>query len=414
MRCEIGEEKYRLMKRLRDECKQILTKGFELAVGASPYPPDSIMEVLIYAAMNRTYPETAVSSMMTGQNRPGRGQPGRVPSGETVVDRISAKNYMELIIEANGIIEGIIKRARKTGAFDDDIDAAIDIHNVYRYSKKMWKERKRKAEDLKFVKGTKPIPGTSYAHQFLTVHTINARENYTLSFGPVTPLDTMATCAEEVIRRADEHLGKPIRCVYIDAGGYSAPMIHLLHGMLKDYVIRAPKDDRIRTIIEKAKGFGCWLERGYELRNKDTFVKTNIVVVDVEAVKARKHNFPLLKEKEKYLTFATSYLPREGETLLDFCVRIAITYKGRWEIETSYREENHFHANTHSLSYPMRLFLFALSVILYDLYQLIPVLLSQRESFTAMFGKKMTKSQFSFIVTIMMLEAVGFVTITRR
>lgn len=414
VKCEVSKERYALMQRLRDECKQILTKNFELAMKASPYTPSSIMDVLAYASMNRTYPETAVSQMMIGQNKPGRGQLGGVPSGETVVDKISEKEYKYLLAEANSTIGEIVRRARNTGAFKDDIDAALDTHNVYRYSKKMWKNRKREAEDLKFVKGTIPVPGTSYAHQFLTVHTINARENYTLSFGPVGPLDTIASCAEENIRHADENMGKPIRCMYVDTGGYSARMIRMFQRLKKDYVVRAPKDERIVALTEKAKGLWCWFERGYELEDEDGSVKTNIVVVDVEALRARKHNFPLLKEREKYLTFATSYLPGEGENLLDFCVRIAVDYKGRWEIETSYREENHFRGMTHSLSYSMRLFLFALSIILYNLYQVIPAMLGQRKSFMLMFGGRMTKSQFSFIVGMMILEAIGFATINLR
>jgi hypothetical protein len=243
----------------------------------------------------------------------------------------------------------------------------------------------------------------------MTVHTINARENYTLSIEPVIPLAAIVDCARRALQRAEEHLGKRIRVIYIDGGGYSVEMITLAQE--RKYVIRAVKDDRIQEIMKKARGLWCWLERGYEIKNEKGCIKTNIVVVDVEALRSRKHSFPLVKEGERYLTFATNLLPKEGESELDFCIRIAIEYKGRWSIETSYRDQNHFHAQTHSLSYSVRLFLFVLSVVLFDIFQVISFSLSQKEEFMSRYRKKMPKRVFSLAVMLMTFEALGIITV---
>lgn len=396
------------METVRAETRRALTTNFNIALNGSPYDTGDLMEVAIYAAMERKYPEGAVDELTVGKPKL-RGIPGDVPSADTLLDRITGKRYQEILDDGERTIGTIIGRARNSDAFPGEIDAALDIHNVYRHSKKMFKNRKKYAEDIKFVRGAKEKNGAYYAHQYMTVHTINARENYTLSVEPVIPFTAIVDCARRSIQRAEEHLGKRIRTVYIDAGGYSVEMIMLVQE--RTYVIRAVKDERIQEIMKKAKGLWCWLERGYEIKNEKGCIKTNIVVLDMEALRSRKHSFPLVKEGERYLTFATNLLPEEGESELDFCIRIAIEYKGRWSIETSYRDQNHFHAQTHSLSYSVRLFLFVLSVVLFDIYQVVSFLLSQKEEFMTRYRKKMPKRVFSLAVMLMTFEALGIITV---
>ena len=397
-----------LMETVRTETRRVLTTNFNVALNGSPYDTGDLMEVAIYAAMERKYPEGAADELTIGKPKL-RGIAGDVPSADTLLSKIAAKPYKEILVDGENTIGDIIKRARNSGAFPGEIDVALDIHNVYRHSKKMFKNRKKYAEDIKFVKGTKEKNGAYYAHQYMTVQTINARENYTLSVEPVIPLAAIADCARRAIQRAEEHLGKRIRTAYIDGGGYGVDMILLAQE--RKYVIRAVKDDRIQEIMKKAHGLWCWLERGYEIKNEKGCIKTNIVVVDLEALKSREHSFPLVKDGERYLTFATNLLPEEGESELDFCIRIAIEYKGRWSIETSYRDQNHFHAQTHSLSYSVRLFLFILSVVLYDIYQVVSFLLSQKEEFMSRYRKKMPKRVFSLAVMLMTFEALGMITV---
>jgi len=396
------------METVRMETRRVLTTNFNVALNGSQYDTGDLMEVAIYAAMERKYPEGAVDELTVGKPKL-RGIAGDVPSADTLLDRIAAKPYKDILEDGEKTLGDIIERARNNGAFPGEIDVALDMHNVYRHSKKMFKDRKKYAEDIKFVKGTKEKNGAYYAHQYMTVHTINARENYTLSVEPVIPFASIADCARRAIQRAEAHLGKRIRTVYIDGGGYGIEMIMLAQE--RTYVIRAVKDDRIQEIMKKAHGLWCWLERDYEIKNEKGCVKTNIVVVDMEALKSRKHSFPLVKDGERYLTFATNLLPEEGESELDFCIRIAIEYKGRWTIETSYRDQNHFHAQTHSLSYSVRLFLFVLSVVLFDIYQVISYLLSQKEEFMSRYRKKMPKRVFSLAVMLMAFEALGIITV---
>lgn len=405
------EDTRALMEMLRAECRRALTTNFNIALNGTFYDTGDLMEVAIYAAMYRKYPEGAVDEMTTGLPKL-RGIPGDVPSSDTLLGRIAKKPYNAILADANNTIGDVVRRAGNSGAFPDETDAALDIHNIYRYSKKMWKNRKKEAEDLKFVKGTKEKDGAHYAHQFMTVHTINARENYTLSIEPVIPLVSIVDCARRAIQQAEKNLGKKLRAIYIDGGGYSVEMIQLVQEM--KYVIRAPKDDRIRELVKKARGLYCWVERDYEIENEKGRVKTNIVVLDVDALKSRKHALPLVGDDERYLTFATNDLPKEGESELDFCVRIAIDYKGRWAIETSYRDQNHFQAKTHSLSYSVRSFLFALSVVLYDVFQIVSTLLSQKTGFMQGYRKKMKKRTFSFAVSLMTLEALGMITVHLR
>ncbi len=65
----------------------------------------------------------------------------------------------------------------------------------------------------------------------------------------------------------------------------------------------------------------------------------------------------------------------------------------------------------HSLSYSVRLFLFVLSVVLFDIYQVISFSLSQKEQFMSVYRKKMPKRAFSLAVMLMTFEDLGIITV---
>lgn len=56
-----------LMETVRTETRRVLTTNFNVALNGSPYDTGDLMEVAIYAAMERKYPEGAADELTIGK-----------------------------------------------------------------------------------------------------------------------------------------------------------------------------------------------------------------------------------------------------------------------------------------------------------------------------------------------------------
>jgi len=409
--CKTNEDNESLMRRLSRECRDVLVKSFTLAMSDdSYYNAESTFDILTYVATNKTYIETSVKQLRKGAL--GK-EEDVVQSADTVLDRLKGKDPEELLKEARKANQLLLSCAASKGVFDELLDVAVDIHNVYRYTKKKQEKRKKNCDDWQKVVGTEPKGSAYYAHQYMTLESINTDEQYALSFHPKLPLKQKEEILDNLIEWAEEDSGGKIATLFMDGGFYTTETIRKCMKRKKHYVIRAPKNEKTKPIIEKCSGLWCYIERDFIVGDGEDSEKTNLVVVDTEALKNRGHDLSLREKRERYYTFITDMLPSENQNTLDFCIDLAKDYGKRWGIETGYRDKIEFRGFTHSLSYSVRLFLFLLSVILYNLWRLMNKIISEHPRFFQWYRDGMTKSELSFMLVLVILEAVGIITIRR-
>ncbi len=94
----------------------------------------------------------------------------------------------------------------------------------------------------------------------------------------------------------------------------------------------------------------------------------NVVTISSSLLKRNCMSMELVNRKEKSVTLAPNIESFAGEELPDYLLRISRFYRRRWRVETSYRYIENFHGETHSLHYHDRYLLFALDVLLYNMW----------------------------------------------
>jgi hypothetical protein len=299
----------------------------------------------------------------------------------------------------------VIRKAVKEGEFEKSFDVSLDSHNVYRYTKiKDGNKRKRKCDDIQKVVGTKPKNGCYYAHQYMTVKAVNGDFNPTLHVKPVLPLADRVKIASELIDTADKKTGYNVNCILGDGDFDSVGMVNMCYAKGKHFIVRADKDKKVQQIIkEKCSGLWCYIEYNYTKGKRDHTAQYNLVVIDVNLLKLHNVDMPLLGKKEKYLVYATDLSPKPKKDIVDFCINLVKRYKKRWGIETGYRDKIEFRASTHALSYSIRLFLFLLSVILYNIWIEVNNETKESDERVKMYPDGISKYLICFLLTIAIL-----------
>ena len=213
-------------------------------------------------------------------------------------------------------------------------------HRVPRYRRPKGEYKgKRDARNLPMTVAGKRVAGTNLAHEFATIELVG--EGPRLPFDVVPWFhgsryrDTVSILIDgarlwvdvDLLLMDREFLNEESVGAAIDAG------VHFL--------IPAKDTGRVKMAKERCRGFTHLVEP-YKMGD----YTVNLVVVDTECI----------GEEEGHIAFVTD-LP--GEMWRE----LALIYSKRWGIETGYGEKEGFRARTCSLSYPVRLFLFLVSVL---------------------------------------------------
>ena len=318
------------------------------------------MSLLLLADLVGYSPETgdAISRLMGTM-----GSELRLPSADTALAALNATDASELMSQFR---HAVVRQLQSADAVPDGyFIVAGDTHDVKRYSKKGVDAsgRKRKADDLKYVSGTKPERSCSYAHKFITLE--SAMSGYTLDMHPHLPLSELPSGVSMMLDRTEAACGRHIPLLLYDAAGYSAPFVTMLRRRKTDFIIRAPKNSAIKKLIAGRRGTYGAVIRDYQI-DGDADAPVNLVIVSTELLRKHRMKLPLVDRKEKWITLAADLSPAEGEEDTAFMLRIARLYGKRWSVETSYRCIEDFHGETHSLHYQARYLLFAIAVLLYN------------------------------------------------
>lgn len=282
----------------------------------------------------------------------------RIPNADTLLYHIekmyenrSHKDRKELegmFISVFDVINGI---AKACNVFKRRVDVAIDLTDKLYYGDK---------NDYMVVE-TQPKSGTSHCYRFATINVVVAGRRFTLLGLPVG-LFFKDQIVERLINYARRWV--KIRRVYVDRGFFSVDVINTLKKLGVRYLMPAIKNKKIMALSKKTKAPTVL---DYTMGTKNNHAAFKLVIVEDDYRVKR--------------TFATNMNVKQenADDLFEL-------YSKRWGIETSYRVKDCFMAKTTSKNYIVRLFYFMFSVLLYNIWVLINVLIGKE-----LFGRILKK-----------------------
>jgi putative transposase len=241
------------------------------------------------------------------------------------------------------MFEMIWETARKANHFPRKVDCSIDFTDWHFYGEK----------NSLMVVETKPDKGTCHCYKFATITITERNQRFTLLAVPVGPFDNKQKILRILLDYALQRI--KIKRLYIDRGFYDSKSIGLFKRYQIKFLMPCVVSQRIRNLCE--------------------FLPLPRVINDFEFVHTST-TFNLVLVEDEYGNkrgFATNIDFDENEVGLT--KRLFYLYGKRWGIETSYRVKKHFRPVTTSKNYFIRLFYFLSSVLLYNLWLLIDILI---------------------------------------
>jgi putative transposase len=200
---------------------------------------------------------------------------------------------------------------------------------------------------------TQPKLGTSHAYKFATVSIVISGERFILYAVPVDSDISKAEVVEKLLNYAKRKV--KIKRVYLDRGFFSIDVIEKLNELKVKFVMPAIRNPKIKELMEK---YDSPKVIKYTMGEGKRTADFNLVIVKPE-------------DGDSKVVFATNIDVRGGGAYVLFDL-----YSRRWGIETSYRVKECFRARTTSKNYIVRLFYFMFSVVLYNLWILINIILA--------------------------------------
>ncbi len=135
------------------------------------------------------------------------------------------------------------------------------------------------------------------------------------------------------------------------------------------------------------------------MTNKDGATVTyNLVIVKRDRKKKKKKEEEEEEEKEQYIAFATNIPIRSARAMTDI---IPEQYRKRWGIETGFRVIKKIMGRTCSNSLAVRLLMFYLPLLLYNLWRIARFCLDAGKMYggVSSAGKKLTMALFIVYIT---------------
>lgn len=342
---------YKKKKKAREVCRLFRKKLFpfiNLNMGPNCiYKKNDFLDLMIHLALTQDFAENGSKTFQEKRDS--------VPDGDTLLYHLKEyPNFKDLQRMFITLFEIIWEMARKANLFKGKVNIAIDLTDWLFYGDK----------NTPMVVGGKYDRGTSYRYRFATVNIVEAGKRFTLLALPVGPLARKEDILKKLLRYTLRRIR--VRRVYLDRGFFSGDYISVIDdGFHLKFLMPCTSNSRIKKLME--------------------IVPAPSVIRDYSMGKARFNVVIVEDEKGEKRAFATNVDYDEND--LGLSKRLFSLYGNRWGIETSYRVKKHsFRPKTTSKNYLIRLFYFLFSVLLYNLWILLDVLIC-----LSLIGKKIEK-----------------------
>jgi len=292
--------------------------------------------ILIYMALTQDFAENGSKTLKELRKF--------VPNADTLLYHLEKyEDIAELQRMFNVIFEKLWSMARKENLFNKyrKFDVAIDFTDWLFYGDK----------NALMVVGRKPERGTNRGYRFATINIVEAGRRFTLLALPVGPFDKTEDMLSKLLRYAKQRI--KIRKVYVDRGFFSGKCIRVFNKNQLNFLMPCTSYSTIIHLL-KITSAPCVI--------KDFMVASvpiNVIIVENDG---RKYAFV---SNEDW-----------NENDVDLADKIFMQYGKRWGIETSYRVKKYsFRSKTSSKNYFVRFFYFMFSVLMYNLWILIDIMI---------------------------------------
>jgi len=230
-----------------------------------------------------------------------------------------------------------------------------------------------------------PGKGTENCQKFSDSVILEFGERFTLK----SIQNTVFSRREKIVRELIEDAKKKIiiRRIFLDRGFFSSQVMKVLREEGANWIMPVKENSKITKIID-SHPIGEIIE-GYIMGKEQE--KFNFIIIKKEKIKKR--------EKRKKMAFATN-MPMPDEAT---GYRMVEDYRKRWGVETSFRKTKEILVRTTSNNPSVRLLYPLLSVIFYNFWIMVDILVSEK-----LFGgvSKIHRVELQFFIELFVMEGV--------
>ncbi|MEM1514325.1 MAG: transposase [Candidatus Thermoplasmatota archaeon] len=330
-------ERSKKMRELSKLLKKRIMPFLDLNLkGNCIYKKGDFLDLLIHMALTQDFAENGSKTLKSGRRK--------VPNADTLLYHLKNYNdFYDLQRMFFIIYENIWEMARKENIFNPyrKYDVAIDFTDWLFYGDKT----------APMVVGTQPKNGTDACYKFATINIVEGDSRFTLLALPVSPLDKKEDILARLIDYAKRRI--KIRKVYLDRGFFTTECIKTLNKYKVNFLMPCTSISTIRGLLKISSAPS--VIKNFSMRG----VSINVLIIE--------------ENNQKY-AFASNEEWDEND--VDLADKVFRQYSKRWGIETSYRVKKHsFRPKTTSKNYYIRFFYFMFSVLMYNLWILLDIIL---------------------------------------
>lgn len=350
-----------MCKKIYNTILKLLKRDIKLPVNCNTmHSNQEIFEILLQTSFLNQFVETTVEEISCYSKK--------ICSADTVFRRIKTYGWKKILQDFKTINLQLFRRW--TDKPKGKVYLAVDYHDVPRYIKKKrdWEPRMKKCDDIDKIVHSRKQSGTHNFHRFISVDIVED-EKFTVDFEPVFEDVDQGKIPMSLLENVRKLVD--IKVILFDRGFFNAVTVDCLKEHNIPFVIRAIKTKRINRSLEEFKDMKrVWHVYDYEF-NKTAHdsadrrrmrVKTKLVITDnsvIEKISAEKYD-----EDDRYFMFITN-IPVNSQ---EIALKLSSDFRKRWRIENGYKTKKQFRGKTCSLSYAVRLFLFLLPFVLYNIW----------------------------------------------
>ncbi len=247
----------------------------------------------------------------------------------------------------------VLAEMRRVGKIDDELDVAIDFHNIRRFDKKPGPELVRG--------GDKASKSKAFYETYCTIQCLVDGQRLTLGMFPYTSADSHAVAVRALLASCREH-GVRLGKVMMDREFFSQSMVSLLQESGVKWLMPCPNTPYvIRALAD--------FEAGRRERASDAVItssgglKCPYTMVVTERRSGSKKDDWRKEPHEKYIAFATNDPGIDVDK-----------YSKRWGIETNYRMLESMRVKTRSTGHGPRVMCMAITIMLFNAWVLVGAL----------------------------------------
>lgn len=303
------------------------------------YQPNVMYTGLMQLSMNGGYAE---STMMDLRLRYGID----APCGGAFLYRLKMFGYDEWYSRLRGVNDAVLSVAGRLGMLREPVICAVDYTRVPYYG-----------EFNRYVTRGKHESGTSRFYEYATISIVQDGLRLCVYSRPVTLLDTKVDVVRELIEEAGKR-GVRIKLVLLDRAFFTVECINLLKELGLQFIMPCVCNERVQGAVDSFGREEGKLPFAIHDSSKNEATFTMVVYWS--------------REKGKLIPFATN-IEGNARRLVGM---IPKEYRRRWGIETSFRKVKEVFPMTTSPLPSIRLAYFMTAMILYNLWQLVNMMLA--------------------------------------